>query len=201
LAAGSYASLRYDQSASNTRPQPFPSGFSLPVTHVRGVSGLQGELSLSLFLVTGRRCIPSQVYISWLWRRARCMRASASKVAMSGQPEDVLENSTLVLKDGRKLGYAQYGSPTGRPVFFLHGHPASRLEAAHLHDDAVKVGARIICPERPGFGLSSPQPGRTLLDTARDVEQLGDHLKLEKYGILVGTCRSRVAGRLQENQC
>ncbi|HLV35378.1 MAG TPA: hypothetical protein VKY59_09705 [Spirillospora sp.] len=32
--------------------------------------------------------------------------------------------STLILKDGRRLGYAEYGDLTGRPVFIFHGHPA-----------------------------------------------------------------------------
>jgi pimeloyl-ACP methyl ester carboxylesterase len=103
-----------------------------------------------------------------------------------------MENSlsdTLLLPDGRKLGYAQYGSPTGRPIFYVHGHPASRLEGAHLHDVGLRLGARIISPERPGFGLSSPQPGRTLLDYPKDLEQLAGHLKLERYGVLVCAAR------------
>lgn len=91
----------------------------------------------------------------------------------------------LLLPDGRKLGYTQYGSLDGRPVFYLHGHPASRVEGAHLHDIGLKLGARIISPDRPGFGLSSPQPGRTLLDYPKDVESLADHLKLDVYGVLV----------------
>ena len=95
------------------------------------------------------------------------------------------KSDTLLLPDGRKLGYAQYGSPTGRAVLFMHGHPGSRLEGAHLHDLGLKVGARIIVPERPGMGWSSPQPGRTLLDHPKDVEHLADHLKLERYGVLV----------------
>jgi pimeloyl-ACP methyl ester carboxylesterase len=94
-------------------------------------------------------------------------------------------SDTLLLPDGRKLGYAQYGSQTGRAVLFMHGHPGSRLEAAHLHDLGLKLGARIIAPDRPGVGLSSPQPGRTLLDHPKDLEHLADHLKLESYGVLV----------------
>ena len=94
-------------------------------------------------------------------------------------------SDTLLLPDGRKLGYAQYGSQTGRSVFYVHGHPASRLEGAHLHDLGLKLGARIIAPDRPGIGWSSPQPDRTLLDYPKDLENLADHLKLESYGVLV----------------
>jgi alpha/beta hydrolase fold len=96
------------------------------------------------------------------------------------------ENSdTLLLPDGRKLGYAQYGSQTGRAVLYVHGHPGSRLDGAHLHDLGLKLGARIIAPDRPGMGCSSPHPDRTLLDHPKDLERLADHLKLESYGVLV----------------
>ncbi|KAK7887391.1 hypothetical protein LTR67_009811 [Exophiala xenobiotica] len=110
---------------------------------------------------------------------------------MSGTGLDHDSSDTLLLPDGRKLGYAQYGSRTGRAVFFVHGHPGSRIEAAHLHDIGLKLGARIIAPDRPGIGLSSPQPGRTVLDHPKDVEHLADHLKLERYGVL-----SQTMGRL-----
>ncbi|OAL33846.1 hypothetical protein AYO20_06857 [Fonsecaea nubica] len=103
---------------------------------------------------------------------------------MSDIDIDIDNSDTLVLPDGRKLGYVQFGSPTGRAIFFLHGHPGSRLEGAHLHDLGLKLGARIICADRPGIGLSSPQPGRTLLDHPKDLERLADHLKLDKYGVL-----------------
>jgi len=103
---------------------------------------------------------------------------------MSDTVLDHDNSDTLLLPDGRKLGYAQYGSQTGRAVFFVHGHPGSRIEGAHLHHIGLKLGARIIAPDRPGIGLSSPQPGRTLLDHPKDLEHLADHLKLERYGVL-----------------
>ncbi len=30
------------------------------------------------------------------------------------------------LRDGRMLGYSEYGAPDGTPVFYFHGHPGSR---------------------------------------------------------------------------
>jgi hypothetical protein len=96
-------------------------------------------------------------------------------------------SDTLLLPDGRKLGYAQYGSQTGRAVLFVHGHPGSRLEGAHLHNLGLKLEARIIASDRPGMGWSSPHPDRTLLDYPKDLEHLADHLKLESYGVLVRT--------------
>jgi len=94
-------------------------------------------------------------------------------------------SSTMVLPDGRTLGYAQYGSPTGRPVFFLHGLATTRIEAAVWDETARQLNVRLIAPDRPGTGWSSPQPGRTLLDYPKDIEQLAKHLKLEQYGLMV----------------
>ena len=92
---------------------------------------------------------------------------------------------TLTLAGGRKIGYAEYGSPNGQPVFSFHGWPGSRLCGAHSDETAKKLNARIISLERPGIGLSSPQPKRTLLDHAKDVEALADHLGLEEYRVIV----------------
>lgn len=94
-------------------------------------------------------------------------------------------SDTLTLADGRKLGYSQFGLATGKPIFYCHGLPGSRVEAGHLHEAALDVGARIIATDRPGMGLSTPQPGRTLLDHPKDLEHLATHLKLKEYGVLV----------------
>ncbi|KAF2125331.1 alpha/beta-hydrolase [Dothidotthia symphoricarpi CBS 119687] len=91
---------------------------------------------------------------------------------------------TLTLPDGRALGYAQYGSPTGKAIFYQHGLPGSRLEAATYHDLGLELGARIIATDRPGMGWSTPYAGRTLLDHAKDVEYLATHLGLREYAVL-----------------
>ncbi|GJD03116.1 hypothetical protein ColKHC_11941 [Colletotrichum higginsianum] len=93
-------------------------------------------------------------------------------------------SDTLTLPDGRKIGYAQFGLATGKPVFYCHGLPGSRVEAGHLHKAAMDVGARIIATDRPGMGLSTFQPGRTLLDHPKDLEQLAEHLRLPEYAVM-----------------
>lgn len=97
---------------------------------------------------------------------------------------DTKSSSTLTLPSGRKLGYAEYGSPTGTPIIYHHGFPGSRLEAAYLDRAANKVGARIIALDRPGFGWSSPVKERTVLSHAEDVRSLADHLRLKYFGVL-----------------
>ncbi|KAF1844476.1 alpha/beta-hydrolase [Cucurbitaria berberidis CBS 394.84] len=97
---------------------------------------------------------------------------------------DTDSSDTFTLLDGRKLGYAQYGSLTGRPILYLHGLPGSRLEAATYHDLGLELGARIVATDRPGIGWSSPHPGQTLLDLPKDLEELAKHLALSDYAIM-----------------
>ena len=88
---------------------------------------------------------------------------------------------TLRLPNGRQLGYAEYGDPGGKPVFFFHGLPGSRLTLFAADSTAVTLGLRLIAPERPGYGLSDFQPGRTLLDWPTDVALLADALQIERF--------------------
>lgn len=88
---------------------------------------------------------------------------------------------TVTLPDGRLVGYAEYGDPEGIPVFGFHGMPGSH----HMFNisDAVgrKLGLRLIGPERPGFGLSSPHPNRTLASYAADIGAVADALGIGRF--------------------
>lgn len=88
------------------------------------------------------------------------------------------------LRDGRTLGYAEFGDLTGKPVFFFHGFPGSRLQRAPGDLIATSLGARIITIDRPGFGLSAFQPGRTLLDWPNDVAALADALEIDQFAAI-----------------
>lgn len=88
------------------------------------------------------------------------------------------------LPDGRRLGYAEFGTPTGWPVFYFHGLPGSRLEAQLMEPAAKKLDIRIVAPDRPGVGRSDPAPRRSLRDWAEDIGVLSDHLGLQRYSVL-----------------
>jgi pimeloyl-ACP methyl ester carboxylesterase len=90
-------------------------------------------------------------------------------------------NQTLVLNDGRRLGYAEYGAPTGQAVFHFHGSGSSRLERPSSEDLLVRMGIRFITADRPGHGLSDYQPNRHLIDWAQDISQLADHLGIAEF--------------------
>jgi pimeloyl-ACP methyl ester carboxylesterase len=90
-------------------------------------------------------------------------------------------DKVISLRDGRTLGYAEYGDPTGKPVFFFHGLPGSRLQRHPDDSIANELGARIITIDRPGYGLSDFQQGRKLLDWPDDVAQLANLLKIDQF--------------------
>lgn len=90
-------------------------------------------------------------------------------------------DQTIILKDGRTLGYSEYGNPQGKPVFFLHGWPSSRMHAENMAEAAKKLQVRLIAPDRPGIGLSDIKPERTLLDFPDDIVELADQLKLKIF--------------------
>jgi len=95
-----------------------------------------------------------------------------------------LINQRIALRDGRTLGFAEYGVPNGRPLIYLHGWPGSRLEPYAMRQGCARLGLRMIAPDRPGLGLSDFKPGRTIADFAGDVSELADHLELKRFAVL-----------------
>ncbi len=93
------------------------------------------------------------------------------------------EDGVLVLGDGRRLGYAQYGRPDGEPIFYFHGHPGSRLEGRFAHSAAAAAGFLVIALDRPGVGLSDVQPGRALTDWPADVAETADKLGISRFSV------------------
>ena len=98
---------------------------------------------------------------------------------------EIAENPrTVELRDGRDLGYATVGDPDGDPLVLFHGFPNSRVFAAAFDDVAREQGVRVIAPERPGFGVSDPDPDRALTDWPADVADMADALELAKFPVL-----------------
>jgi len=104
--------------------------------------------------------------------------------------------------DGRQLGIAEYGDPTGQPVFFLHGTPGSRLRRPPNEDDVRAAGIRLLMYDRPGYGQSDRHPGRRIVDCVPDVEAIADTLGLEQFHVVGGSGGGphalAVAARLEE---
>ena len=90
---------------------------------------------------------------------------------------------TVAVRDGRRLSFAEYGSPRGPAIVWMHGTPGARrqipLEARAY---AEEHGLRIIGVDRPGIGSSTPHLYGRLVDWTADLELLLDALAVE-------TCR------------
>jgi pimeloyl-ACP methyl ester carboxylesterase len=93
-------------------------------------------------------------------------------------------NLVIRLHDGRRLGYADYGDPAGKPIFYFSGGIGSRLQAAPAETQPLIPGVRLIGVDRPGLGLSDFQPGRRIVDWPDDVRQLADALSLKQFAVL-----------------
>ena len=99
------------------------------------------------------------------------------------EPEEA-QHTTMRLRDGRVLGYAEYGNPECAAVLYVHGHPDSRLEARLLAQQAAAQGVRLVAADRPGIGLSACQPHRRMTDWPQDVADLAGHLDISRFAVL-----------------
>jgi len=99
-----------------------------------------------------------------------------------------MQDHTIKLKDGRHLGFAEYGSSAGIPLMLFHGTPGSRVFSQFENASWIeKFNMHIITPERPGYGLSDPAPKRTIKDWASDVEELADYLGIDCFHVAGGS--------------
>jgi pimeloyl-ACP methyl ester carboxylesterase len=128
---------------------------------------------------------------------------STTEAETTGAGVQVREGS-IRLRDGRRLAYVESGDLDGLPVFFIHGNPGSRY-MRHPDDRLTHgLGVRLITPDRPGYGLSDYQPGRTLLDFPDDLEQLANALKVGRFALFgvsaggpyVAACAWKLGARL-----
>jgi pimeloyl-ACP methyl ester carboxylesterase len=94
--------------------------------------------------------------------------------------EGSLSSARLQVGDGRHVGYAAWGdsSPSAQAIVHCHGTPGGRLVPYKTADHAER---RHVSLDRPGFGLSDPQPSRTVGDHAADVERVLDHLGIGRF--------------------
>jgi len=108
-------------------------------------------------------------------------------------------DQTIRLASGRTVGYADHGHPDGTAVIWCHGGPGSRLEPAYVVPAAVDAGLRIVGLDRPGYGLSDPQPGRTIGGWVPEALAVADHLGIDRFvtvGISTGGAYALAAAAL-----
>ncbi|WP_018180120.1 alpha/beta fold hydrolase [Jongsikchunia kroppenstedtii] len=87
--------------------------------------------------------------------------------------------------DGRRIGFAEFGSAKGRAVFWLHGTPGARRQ---IPTEARQFGEdhqlRIIGVDRPGVGASTPYRYESIKDFAPDLLTVADTLGIDKFAVI-----------------
>ena len=93
---------------------------------------------------------------------------------------------TVGVGGGRRLGFAEFGPPSGRSVVWLHGTPGARRQIpVEARRFALEHGLRIVGIDRPGIGSSTPHLYSSMADFAPDLEALADEIGLDDL-VVVG---------------
>jgi pimeloyl-ACP methyl ester carboxylesterase len=86
--------------------------------------------------------------------------------------------------DGRTLAVEDAGDRGGRPVMVHTGTPGGRrLYGPRTLADAERHQLRLISYDRPGYGGSTPQPGRSMADCAGDVRVICAALGIDRLAM------------------
>jgi pimeloyl-ACP methyl ester carboxylesterase len=98
-----------------------------------------------------------------------------------------VREGTVTTPDGRTLGYVERGLEGGLPVFALHGTPGSRFVQLVDTDLYERYGVRWVGYDRPGYGVSAPNEGRSVADAPADIASIADELGLERFLVVGGS--------------
>ena len=86
---------------------------------------------------------------------------------------------------GRRLGFAEFGPPDGRPIVWLHGTPGARRQIPHeARVIAEASGLRIVGIDRPGIGSSTPHLYENIAGFTDDLAVVMDRLWLDELAVI-----------------
>lgn len=91
----------------------------------------------------------------------------------------------MAVSRGRRLGFAEFGPPDGRPIVWLHGTPGARRQIpAEARVLAEAHGLRIVGVDRPGIGSSTPHLYDSIAEFVPDLARLTDSLGIDRYLVI-----------------
>jgi pimeloyl-ACP methyl ester carboxylesterase len=93
----------------------------------------------------------------------------------------------VTLRDGRTLHVYDHGDRDAPVVVEHHGTPGSGLSYPPDLELAASKGLRIVSYDRAGYGGSTPKRGRSVADVAADIEDVVDHLGIDRFATLGGS--------------
>ena len=83
--------------------------------------------------------------------------------------------------EGRELEVLVSGPADGLPVVFHTGTPSGPVPYAPTTRAAADNGLRLVTYGRPGYGRSTPQPGRSVADVVADTVAVLDYLGATEF--------------------
>lgn len=111
--------------------------------------------------------------------------AKASSTASTALITPPRIEGRVTVRDGRKLGFAEFGPFGGRPVLWLHGTPGARRQIPEeARQAAAQLGVRLIGVDRPGTGLSTSHLYGSILEFIADLEILLDELGVAELAVI-----------------
>jgi pimeloyl-ACP methyl ester carboxylesterase len=90
---------------------------------------------------------------------------------------------TMELRGGRVLGWCEAGDPSGRALLWFHGGLSSAGEAEFLDAAARAHGIRLLAPDRPGVGESSPWDLVDVAQWSAVVDEWSQELGLDRFSV------------------
>ena len=111
---------------------------------------------------------------------------------------------TVTAADGAVLEYLVSGPPDGRTLLFQPGTPNAGATFRAIVEPAAERGLRTVSYSRPGYGQSTPRPGRTVADAATDMATVLDAVGADEFvtlGWSGGGPHALAAGALLPERC
>jgi pimeloyl-ACP methyl ester carboxylesterase len=169
-----YRSLRPSWPVSGVADHRFEPGPSSQDTRYTWSATLEargrvGRLALPFAAAAFRRLIAAQQRRLRVWLVEDLARWSRRDVVVP-------------LPDGRVTSATWYGALDGPVVVVLDG-PGSSAQARAAATLAEGLGIRLLAPDRPGFGRSTPDPSLTFASFADDLRALLEQLRVERCAL------------------
>ncbi len=112
-------------------------------------------------------------------------RPDAHDGLTNSSPQEPRQTHLLPLPDGRIMSYLESGDKNGFPVIVCHNFMGSGYEMPPTaFERAKQLGLRILVPERPGYGQSSPQEKRSHQDWCLDLSHLLESLGINQFDMI-----------------
>jgi pimeloyl-ACP methyl ester carboxylesterase len=96
----------------------------------------------------------------------------------------MVTETDLALPGGRVLHVYDTGGPARSTVFWHHGTPNTGAPPGPLLPLAEQLGVRWVSFDRPGYGTSTPVPGRTAGIAAECVTAVADALGIGEFALM-----------------